>query len=350
MATIQQSLPELNGVGPTRTSSVIMGRQDYVSVLLRLTAMELYKIRRRFMSKALLGFGLLFMVGIFFLFGLFAWSDVNRPASSFQPPICAPNIQSDFCAKQPLTQAQLEQAKHQRVVRDSANLTLPGSLDNVGFILFNFLGILAMVLMGTIVGGEYSLGTVRLMFTRGPTRLQFLFAKILATSVCIVIGVLVLAAVGILAGLLFNGVSGIAATYSFFTSGWFGHMLLYILYMMFTWFVYSIVALAFGVIGRATVVGIVGALVWFFVEPILTRIISLVTQSMTGQTHDFVKAIPDYFIYNNVDTLIQNQKHVLFGSDPATLSDAHAWTVLAVYLLVFLVVSCIVTVRRDVTN
>ncbi len=166
MATIQQSLPQLNGASPARTPSVIMGRQDYISVLLRLTAMELYKIRRRLMSKALLGFGLLFMVGIFF---------------------------------------------------------------------FNFLCILAMVLMGTIVGGEYSLGTVHLMFTRGPTRLQFLFAKIAALAVCIVIGVVILAVVGVLVGLLFNVVSGIAPTYGFFTSNWFGHMLLYILLMMFTW-------------------------------------------------------------------------------------------------------------------
>ena len=350
MATIQQSLPQLNGARPTRTPSVIMGQQDYISILSRLTAMELYKIRRRLMSKALLGFGLLFLVGVFFLFGLFAWSDANRAASSFQPPICAPNVQSEFCVKQPLTQTQLEQAKHNRVVSDSNNLTLPSSLDNVGFILFNFLSILAMVLMGTIVGGEYSLGTVRLMFTRGPTRLQFLFAKIGALAACIVIGVVVLAIVGVLVGLLFNVVSGIAPTYGFFTSNWFEHMVLYILLMMFAWFVYSIVALTFGVIGRATVVGIVGALVWFFVEPVLTRIIYLVTQSMSGQTHDFVNAIPDYFIYNNVGSLIQNQKHILFGSDPGTLSDAHAWTVLAVYLIVFLVVSCIVTVRRDVTN
>ena len=350
MATIQQSLPELNGASPRRASSVVMGRQDYVSVLLRLTAMELYKIRRRFMSKALLGFGLLFMVGVFFLFGLFGWTDANRAASSFQPPICAPNIQSEFCVKQPLNSTQLEQAKHQRVVSDSNRLTLPGSLDNVGLILFDFLAILAMVLMGTIVGGEYSLGTVRLMFTRGPTRLQFLFAKILALIVCIFIGVLVLTAAGILAGLLFNTVTGIAPTYGFFTSSWFGHAVLYILFMMLTWFVYSIVALTLGVIGRATVVGIVGAIVWFFVEPILTRIISLVTQSMTGQIHDFVNAIPDYFIYNNVGNLVQNQKHILFGSDPGTLSDAHSWTVLAVYMVVFLVVSCIITVRRDVTN
>ncbi len=350
MATIHQSLSQLNSTHPGRTPSVIMGRQDYASVLLRLTAMELYKIRRRLMSKALLGFGLLFMVGIFFLFGLFAWSDANRPASSFQPPMCAPNIQSDFCAKQPLTQKQLEQAKHDRVVRDSNNLTLPGSLDNVGFILFNFLGILAMVLMGTIVGGEYSLGTVRLMFTRGPTRLQFLFAKLGAISVCIVIGVVLLAIGGIMSGLLFNVVSGIAPTYSFFTSNWFGHMLLYLLILMFAWFVYSMLAMTFGVIGRATVVGIVGALVWFFVEPVLSRIIFLVTQSMTGATHDFVKAIPDYFIYNNLSNLIENQKHVLFGSDLGTLSDAHCWTVLVVYLIIFFVVSCIVTVRRDVTN
>ena len=350
MATIPQALPELNGARAARTPSVVMGRQDYVSVLLRLTAMELYKIRRRFMSKALLGFGLLFTVGIFFLFGLFAWSDANRPASSFQPPICAPNLQSEFCAKQPLNSTQLEQAKHARIVRDSQNMLLPGSLDNIGTILFDFLTVLPIILMGTIVGGEYGLGTVRLMFTRGPTRLQFLFAKIVAIIVCIVISAVVLAAVGLGVGLLFNVVTGIAPTYTFFTSAWFGHTLLFILYIMLAWFVFAIVALAFGTVGRSTVAGIVGALVWFFMEPILTRILYLVTQSMTGQLHDFVNAIPDYFVTNNVGTLIQNQKHILFGSDPGTLSDAHVWIVLAVYVVVFLVVSCIVTVWRDVTN
>jgi ABC-type transport system involved in multi-copper enzyme maturation permease subunit len=188
------------------------------------------------------------------------------------------------------------------------------------------------------------------MFTRGPTRLQFLFAKIVAIIVCIVISAVVLAAVGLGVGLLFNVVTGIAPTYTFFTSAWLGHTLLFILYIMLAWFVFAIVALAFGTVGRSTVAGIVGALVWFFMEPILTRILYLVTQSMTGQLHDFVNAIPDYFVTNNVGTLIQNQKHILFGSDPGTLSDAHVWIVLAVYVVVFLVVSCIVTVWRDVTN
>ncbi len=48
--------------------------------------------------------------------------------------------------------------------------------------------------------------------------------------------------------------------------------------------------------------------------------------------------------------LLQNQAHVLFNADPATISNAHAWSVIAVYLVVMLVVSCLVTVLRDVTN
>ncbi len=349
MQTVSPTLPEQNSAVPARTSSVVMGRQDYISVLLRLTAMELYKIRRRLMSKTLIGFGLLAMIGIFSLLALFTWSDVNRPASSFSPPLCS-QVVTENCSKQQPTQAQLEQYKHNRIVRDSYNLSLPKSLNNAGTMLLIFLTVLIIVLIGSIVGGEYSLGTARLMFTRGPTRLQFLISKIVVAIVCTVIAVLILTLVGILTGLVLNPISGIAPSYSFYNAAWLGHASLYVLLIMLTWFVYAIVALFFGTVGRSTVAGIVGALVWLFVEPILARIILLVTISTSGSLHDFLKAIPDYFISSNVGALTDNQAHILFGSDPSTLSDGHALSVLAVYLVVFIAISCIVTVRRDVTN
>src|SRR5260221_7522919 len=52
--------------------SVMMGRQDYLSILLRLSGMELYKLRNRAMSVVLGTMGVLAIVMAFLLITLLA--------------------------------------------------------------------------------------------------------------------------------------------------------------------------------------------------------------------------------------------------------------------------------------
>src|SRR5436305_10977132 len=49
---------------PIRTDTVFMGRQDFFSVVLRLIGVELYKIRRRILSKVLAGIAIGAAIGI----------------------------------------------------------------------------------------------------------------------------------------------------------------------------------------------------------------------------------------------------------------------------------------------
>ena len=58
MSTTLQSLPTQPVPAAPRTPSVVMGKSDYLSVLLRLVAMELYKLRRRALSKVLTSIGI----------------------------------------------------------------------------------------------------------------------------------------------------------------------------------------------------------------------------------------------------------------------------------------------------
>ena len=51
----------------------MLGRQDYISATLRLTGMELYKIRRRLMSKVLSFISVLSTVSLFGLIALAAF-------------------------------------------------------------------------------------------------------------------------------------------------------------------------------------------------------------------------------------------------------------------------------------
>ena len=69
------SLPSTSGQPvptPERSASLVMGNQSFVSVLLRSTAGELSKIRRRLMPKIMLPIGIL-VVFVAFLKSLFVF-------------------------------------------------------------------------------------------------------------------------------------------------------------------------------------------------------------------------------------------------------------------------------------
>ncbi|HJT56108.1 MAG TPA: ABC transporter permease, partial [Ktedonobacteraceae bacterium] len=302
--------------------AVVIGRLDFFSVLLRLIGMELYKIRRRPMSKVL-GIISILAVLLFFLVVLFVTLVlVQRDGSIGASPLLPP----------------------------------------VAFYLVNqvvlVLGqVLIIILLGTLVGGEYGVGTIRLMLTRGPTRAQFLLAKVGTSLVCCAIGAVAMIALGILLGLFFNLFTGLPFSFDFFTAAWLGHAVLYVLISIFSLFVYSMLALFLATLGRSTAAGIAGALTWLLLgETILRTILDLIGAATGGATGDFLRAIPDYFIGSNTGALSQNQNQYLnfFGSsslsDPSSINDLHAVLVLVVYLAIFIGLSLWLNQKRDITN
>src|SRR5258708_8435411 len=134
---------------------------------------------------------------------------------------------------------------------------------------------LLIPLVGSLVGGEFSLGTVRFMFTRGPTRTQFLFAKLGATIVCIVIGVLVMFITGVLASQLLNLASGIGQDLNFFTASWLVHTILFVLVAILNWLIYAAIAIFFGTLRMSIMADHLEALSWFFSETIVQGLLSL---------------------------------------------------------------------------
>ena len=210
--------------------------------------------------------------------------------------------------------------------------------------------VLIIVLVGTIVGGEFSIGTIRLLFTRGPTRTQFLIAKLGTMLVVTFLGVVVMVILGVLVGQALNPLSGIAQNGDYFSAAWFGHALLYLLAAMLGWMVYGTVALFFGILGRSTVAGVVGGFLWLVLELILSSVLGLIGSFSSGPFGNFLKAIPDYFIGNNIGALLGDQAHYLFGSSLPTLSALHALLVLACYLALFIGLAWWINKQRDITN
>lgn len=315
-------LPENATPRTTRVGTVILGRMDFTSVLLRLIGMELYKIRRRPMSRVLGILAALLAVLVPLVVGLELAVSVRA------------------LDEQPVLRAAF-----------SAPLRLPYSLELA--VTQNELNpaiILIIILVGTITGGELSIGTVRLIFTRGPWRGQFLLAKYGAALVCTVIGVLGMALIGVLTGQFVNLLAGTPQDLSFFNAAWVGHALLYLLTTMLNWFMYSVMAIFFSVLGRSTVAGIAGALTWFFVEPIASNILTIAGNLSVGLPGAFLHALPDYLMGNNARALQLSQAHYLFGIAAQSTPDLQRLIILAVYLVVLIGLTWWLNESRDVTN
>jgi ABC-type transport system involved in multi-copper enzyme maturation permease subunit len=213
--------------------------------------------------------------------------------------------------------------------------------------------LLLIILAGTIVGGEYSGGTVRLILTRGPTRTQFLISKIGASFLCVVSGFVMLVLTGLGVGALLTLPSGIATPLNFLQHGGWVHALLYPLIALFGLFVCTMLALFLATLGRATVAGVAGTLLWFVLESVLSGVLNLLPP---GSVVNFLKAVPDYFISNNISLLLHSQTNY-FISDPyfavnapSTSASLHALLVLLIYLVIFIVLSLWVSICRDITN
>ncbi len=324
MESAPQVMPDPMASPSTRASSVLIGRQDYLSVLLRLTEMELYKIRRRTMSKVLSSISIIATLSLFGLIALAAFLAINNGTT--------PENVRNF------TEA----------------LRLPRSLVLIEQLLLTLGQILIIILVSTIVGGEYNSGTIRLMLTRGPSRTQFLLSKVGAAITCIGLGVVAITVLGVLTGLLLNLATGVAPDFAFFSATWSVHVLLYLLIIILGLFTYGMMALFLSTLGRATATGLAGVLTWsFLIEPVI-EVISNFGRNISGPTGSFFQSLPDYLIGTNISALLGNQSQYVFPTSSvaqiAPVSDLHALLVLAAYIVIFIGLAWWITMRRDVTN
>jgi len=362
---IPQGQQSIAITAPTRTNTVVMGQQGFVHTLLRLIGVEMYKIRRRVLSKTLTSIGLFVMISAFLFLSINAFVALNTSVLTYGSlyQCSVRDIQSQrepslgrTCINHPPTQQELVQAQKvkQVVLLDNfAPLHLPDALFNAISVTMLVGTILLVILAGTIVGGEYSGGTVRLVLTRGPTRAQFLLSKIGVLLLCVVLGFVMMVLTGLVVGALLTLPSGIATSLDFLQHGGWLHVLLYPLVALFGLFVCTMLALFLATLGRATVVGVAGALIWLVLENVLSGVLNLLPPSLVA---NFLKAIPDYFISNNISILLHSQTNY-FTSDPyfsvnppSAVSILHALFVLIGYLIAFIALSLWVSIRRDITN
>ncbi len=330
MESAQQAIEERIIPPAQRASSIHMGPQNYLSVILRLIGMEIFKLRRRVMSKVLVIINIIASIGMFALVAVYVYLFMRSGATL--PPGTLQSI--------------------------SEPLRLPMSLFLIQQLLLTLGQVLIVILVSTIVGGEYSSGTIRLMFTRGPTRMQILLSKVGTALVCILLCVIGITILGVLSGLLFNLTTGVALHFTLFSLAWLGNTLLFCLIIVLGLFVYAMMGLLISTLGRASAAGIASVLIWSFVIEPLISLVGAFAGGIGGPMGSFLQALPNYMIGRNISALLTKlapsvfggMSSLLYGPTVGSLTILHSILVLAAYLVVFIGLALWVVVRRDISN
>ncbi len=227
---------------------------------------------------------------------------------------------------------------------------LPWSLASL-LDLTQFLGALVIgILAASVAGTEFGWGTARQALARGQTRVQYLTTKLLGITLLGVIGYLLVLAVAMLFTVITTTLEDAPLTFGAERSKL--DVALMVLRTGYTIVPYVLLAFALAIVGRSTTLGVVGLVLFVFLEAIVHAVLTVIG----GGAAD---ARAFFMVHNVMALLALNQTGPLDyfsiaprGSPVALeLPDAGVGAlVLALYSGIFLAISYGVFLRRDVHN
>jgi ABC-type transport system involved in multi-copper enzyme maturation permease subunit len=263
----------------------------------RLSRWNLFTVRRRIMSKVLLAIAL---VGFALVIGAEVLTYVaitNAPTTRGQ--ICATatanGSQGPQCQQLTPQQQQQEEQARQRVGTEvRTGLTFPKSIGLAGGYI-SFMGVILLcILAGSLIGGEYGFGTIRLMLSHGMGRAQMVVAQVVAVAILalgLAGGILVLGAIaGFIVGPSLGGTVGAVPG-----GGWL-EFVAYWLAVALNLFVFELVAFFIATLGRSTAAGIAASLGYVLLENIVGSILFGVGTAIQSDLGTFLAHIPDWFL------------------------------------------------------
>lgn len=234
-----------------------------------------------------------------------------------------------------------------------AGLGFPGGMGVAGGYITSAGVLLFVVLVGALIGSEYSYSTLRLSLARGVGRGQFLAAQIVAVAIL----ALGLTAVAMLLGAATGGLGALIGMPTLVTPGLsVGETLLYWLALAYNIFCYALIAVCIGTLTRSVAGGIAGPLVFIVVEVVVTDVLlALSAFPVDSPLLLTLSHTPEYLLGSNTSALI-----TLAGAGPYPLTSGqvisvaltwpHALIVSAIYCALFIASSYLVLRNRDVVE
>ena len=228
-------------------------------------------------------------------------------------------------------------------------LGLPLALPFALSILSSLGTILAVILIASSVGTEYSWRTIRTILICSESRFKYLGAKLAAVGIVILIGMIIGLVTGFIMSLITTAIGGYVFDFSFITGEYLWDQFSQFWQTFFVLIPYVLLGFLFAVVGRSAMPGIALGIGIFFLE-------SIVTAFMTA-AGGWIAKIPDYLLSANVralTTLNELPQGIRMGMG-GNLSDQmpgvwQAAGVLAGYSLVFIILAFYLFRKRDVTG
>jgi len=288
-----------------------------VRAVIRLIGAELFKLRKRLMTKVLLFILMGIMIILYLL--LLAVSKVVLPAHGPQDIADIENILG-------------------------LSMALPFALS----LLFSFGTILAVILMASCVGAEYSWRTIRTMLICSESRLRFLAAKLIAVAILVLAGMVIGLVIGFVMSLITTAIGGYSFNFDFMTVGYLWDQFVQFGRTLYVIMPYVLLGLLFAVVGRSTMPGIAIGIGIFFLESLVTTFMSL--------AGGWIAQVPNYLLTANARAIIAlsdlpDDFAMGMGGGDAFSQLPGVWQaggVLAGYSLLFILVAFYLFRKRDV--
>jgi ABC-2 type transport system permease protein len=298
----------------TRIVSVVK-KETLFSGLGRMIGAEFLKLRKRQMTWVLLGI----LVGIIVIVNLLllAISKVKTPG----PGIGSGNL--------------------------ATLLGLQSAIPFAFSMMASFGSLLAIIFTATSIGSEYSWKTIRPALVSSESRFKFIVSKLVSLGSMILISMLIAVIVGFIMGLITTGLGGNAYSFSFFTGAYAWTQVLQYLRTFYVIMPFALLGFMMAIVGRSAMPGIATGVGFLFLEAIITTF-------MTA-AGGWIAKVPAYLLNANVTAITAlNKLPGRFGggggTDTTIPSLTHAFIILGLYSVIFLVFSFYLFRKRDVTG
>jgi ABC-2 type transport system permease protein len=276
---------------------------------------ELFKLRKRLMTRVLLGV----LVGVIVLVNLLllAISNVTIPGADEHN-----NLQN--------------------------LLGLPAAIPFAFMMISSFGTVLVVIMAASSIGNEYNWRTIRTALISSESRFKFLTAKLVSLVVMTLAGMLIGVLAAMVMSLITTAIGGYAFDFDFITGSYLWDQFLQFWRTFYVIMPYGLLGFLMAIVGRSAMPGIATGIGVGFLETIITTFMVL--------AGGWIARVPDYLPSANVNALMALNNlprgfgGMLGGGSDNLPDPVHAVIVLAVYSLVFLGLSYYLFGKRDVTG
>jgi ABC-type transport system involved in multi-copper enzyme maturation permease subunit len=208
--------------------------------------------------------------------------------------------------------------------------------------------VLAIILTASSMGGEYNWKTIRPALVSSESRFKFIIAKLVSLGILILIGMLIAVIAGFIMGLITTGLGGNAYSFGFLTGSYIWTQFLQYWRTFYIIMPFALLGFMMAIVGRSAMPGIATGIGVVFLEAIITTF-------MTA-AGGWIAKVPAYLLNANMTAITAlNKLPGRFGgggggTDTTIPSLTHAFVILGLYSVIFLVFSFYLFRNRDVTG